>query len=384
MIVQANTPADVRDAVLTARDQNMRLAMYATGHGGPMPDGEDVVVVTTAGLGATVLVDPDRRTAWAGAGARWADVLAAATPFGLAPLSGSHATVGVVGYTLGGGMSWLSRRYGFAADSVTRAEVITADGEHRIVSEDRDPDLFWALRGGGPNFAAVLGLEFRLHPVWDVYAGEATFAADRAEEVLTHYRDHAPTMPDELSANILLTKNAVTIRGVYAGPKEDARRALAPLFRAAGAPRTNTWRTQPYAHAAVPLAGPTHFNHLAALPPEAMEAILEATQDEENAVEVRYWGGAISRTEPTPAGRRAEPFVVIAEASAEAAAKIATHATGGTFLNSLHGPTPTRTAFTPENYTQLRAVKHAYDPTNLFGLAKNILPARPAQNRRPA
>src|SRR6185503_16073061 len=109
----------------------------------PMPEG-DVVVVTTAGLGG-VVVDPGRRIARVGAGTRWADVIAAAAPFGLAPLSGTSPTVGVAGYTLGGGMGWLSRRFGFAADSVVRAEVVTADGEVRTVTADREPDLFWAI-----------------------------------------------------------------------------------------------------------------------------------------------------------------------------------------------------------------------------------------------
>jgi FAD/FMN-containing dehydrogenase len=102
-------------------------------------------------------------------------VVTAAARAGLAPLSGTSPVVGVVGYTLGGGRSWLSRVFGFAADSVVLAEIVTADGEVRTVTADREPDLFWAIRGGGGNFGVVTALEFRLCRVTEVYAGAATF-----------------------------------------------------------------------------------------------------------------------------------------------------------------------------------------------------------------
>jgi hypothetical protein len=118
---------------------------------------------------STVLVDPDRRIAHVGAGARWRDVLAAAAPFGLAPLSGSSPDVGVAGYMLGGGLSRLSRRYGFAADSLLRAELVTADGQLVTASPRHHPDLFWALRGGGGNFGVVTRLTLRVHALPETF-----------------------------------------------------------------------------------------------------------------------------------------------------------------------------------------------------------------------
>lgn len=378
MIVDACNPADVRGAVLTARELSLPLTVYATGHGGPLPENHDSLVVVTTSRMSGVLVDPDRRTARVGPGTRWADVIAAAAPFGLAPLSGTSPTVGVTGYTLGGGLGWLSRRYGFAADSVLRADIVTADGELRTVSADRDPDLFWAIRGGGANFGAVTALEFRLHQVATVHAGVATFPLERAADVLACYRDTAAGMPDELTANIVLSKDSVAIRGMYAGPAEDARGALAPLFRVAGRPISDGWRTMPYTDSGtVGGTAPRQFNLLAELPDPVLSAAVDAVHGAANGVEVRFWGGALASAgaDAGPIGHREVPFSVAVDGPGEAAAPIAAHATGGSFLNWLPDPARTHTAYTATDYARLREIKLAHDPDNLFGLAKNIPPA---------
>ncbi|MFC4856298.1 FAD-binding oxidoreductase [Actinophytocola glycyrrhizae] len=372
MIVNAATPADVRAAVCSARETNLPVAVYATGHGGPMPAGDDSVVITTAGM-TGVLVDPERRVARVGAGVRWGEVIAAAAPFGLAPLSGTSPTVGVVGYTLGGGMGWLSRRFGLAADSVLRAEIVTADGEPRAVSADREPDLFWAIRGGGASFGVVTGLEFRLHPVASVHAGTATFDPARAADVLAAYRD--TDLPDELTANIVLTGDSLAIRGMYAGAAQDARRALAPLWRAAGEPLTDGWRTMSYTGSGtVGGTAPRHFTLQRDLP---VGAVLDAVRLGANTVEVRRWGGAIARpaADAGPAGHRDVPFSVVVDGAGEAAAPVVAHATGGSFLNWLHDPARTHTAYTAADYARLRAVKAEHDPDGVFTPAKGIPPA---------
>jgi FAD/FMN-containing dehydrogenase len=372
MIVEASTPADVRNAVLVAREQSLPVAVYATGHGGPMPEGEDVAVITTAGM-AGVLVDPERRIARVGAGARWAEVIAAAAPFGLAPLAGTSPTVGVVGYTLGGGMGWLSRRFGFAADSVVRADIVTADGEFRTVSADREPDLFWAIRGGGANFGVVTALEFRLHPVASVYAGTATFDPARAADVLAAYRD--TELPDELTANIVLTQDTLAIRGMYAGTADDARRALAPLFRAAGAPVTDGWRAMSYTESGtVGGSAPANFSLQRDLP---VDAVLGALRGGAANVEVRRWGGAIARPAAGagPVGHRDVPFSVVVDGPADVVAPVLAHATGGSFLNWLPDPARTHTAYTTADHARLRAVKAAHDPERVFTPVKAIPPA---------
>ena len=129
----------------------------------------------------------------------------AAAPYGLAPLSGT-ASVGVAGYTLGGGAGWLSRKYGFAADSLLRAELISAEAEPVTASAEENPDLFWALRGGGPNFGAVTSLEFRLFPVGRLYGGLSFYDPGNFETTMAYYREWALAEPDELSTAVMLAQ----------------------------------------------------------------------------------------------------------------------------------------------------------------------------------
>src|SRR4051794_27618186 len=219
LVVEAYGATDVRAAVVAAREYGLPFAVQGTGHGTHVACDGGVLVRT--GAMATVLVDPDRRVAHVGAGARWADVLAAAAPFGLAPLSGSDPSVGVAGYTLGGGLGWLARRHGLAADSLRRAEVVTADGGVVTASAAEHPDLFWALRGGGGGFGVVTALEISLHPVRRVYAGTAWFGIERAGETLARYRDWIASAPDALSTAVLLTEldgeRALALKVMHAG-----------------------------------------------------------------------------------------------------------------------------------------------------------------------
>jgi FAD/FMN-containing dehydrogenase len=388
MVVEAAGAADVRAAVVAAREHDLPLAVQATGHGTHVP-ADGAVLVKTTGM-ATVLVDPDRALARVGPGAVWGDVVAAAAPFGLAPLSGSSPDVGVAGYTLGGGVGWLARRHGFAADSLLRAEVVTADGSIVTASADEHPDLFWALRGGGGGFGVATALELRLHPVARVYAGTALFAIDRAADTLGRYREWIADAPDELSTAVLLTRRpdgerVLAIRAMYVGEADEARRLLAPLFAAAGRPLVDGMRPMRFADAQMGGTGPTHLELLHALPDAVVEALVAA--DAAPTVEVRHWGGAMARpaADAGPVGHRDVPLSVIVDAHVpELAAALAPHATGGSFLNFLRDPARTATAFTAANYDALRAVKAAYDPDELFRVGHAIAPPDATLSRRSA
>jgi len=388
MVIQAGGAADVRAAVLAAREHDLPLAVQATGHGTHLPADGAVLVKTTAM--ATVLVDPDRAVARVGPGAVWGDVAAAAAPFGLAPLAGSSPDVGVAGYTLGGGLGWLARRHGFAADSLLRAEVVTADGAIVTASADEHPDLFWALRGGGGGFGVATALELRLHPVERVYAGTAFFAIDRAAETLARYRDWIAGAPDALSTAVLLTRRpdgerVLAIRAMYAGEANEAQRLLAPLFAAAGAPLADGMRPMRFADARMGGTAPKQLELLRDLPDAAIAALLAA--EAAPTVEVRHWGGAMARPAAGagPVGGRDAALSVIVDApSPEVAAALAPHATGGSFLNFLADPARTETAYAPADWAALRAVKAAYDPDELFRVGHRVPPADAAISRRSA
>jgi len=365
LVVRAASHADVRRAILHARALGLPLAVRATGHGTHVPlDG--TVLVDTSPM-ATVLVDADRRVARVGAGAVWGDVAAAAAPFGLAPLSGSHPDVGVTGYTLGGGLSWLSRRYGLAADSLVRAHLVTAAGSRLVATEEENADLFWALRGGGGGFGVVTSLEFRLHPVGRVYAGTSYFGIERAAATFGRYREWIAGAPDALSTAILLTtrddgRRVLAIRAMYDGDATAAERLLRPLFEAAGPPLEEGMRSVPYAEAAMGGTPPRHVELFDDLPDPAIEAIRAADAP---TVEIRHWGGAIGAPAPGtgPIGARATRLSVIADAHVPG---LATQATGGSFLNFLADTSRTASAFTAADLRRLRAVKRAYDPANLL------------------
>ena len=420
VVVEADGPADVCAAVITAREHDLAFAVQATGHGTVLPADGGVLLKTSRM--AAVEVDLDRRIARVGPGALWADVIAAAAPFGLAPISGMTPAVGVTGYTLGGGTGWLSRTYGFAADSVLRAEVVTADGGLCTASADEHPDLFWALRGGSGNFGAVTRLEFRLYPVARVYAGIAMFPAERARATLARYRDWALDEPDALHTAVMVMRvpaasqvpdalrgrQVLALRVFALCDPDDAQRVLAPLLAAAGPALIDGARTMTYAETGA-LSGPPpaptavrqHIDLFHERPDAVLDALVEATGDGAavplTAIELRHWGGAMARPAPDagPAGHRDVPFSVIASAVHDGthepaaldaavddlAATLRPAATGGSFLNFLTDPARTATAFTAANHRRLAAVKRTWDPDNTFRHNHNVPPASDGTER---
>jgi len=391
IIAEADSALDVSAALTWARERQVPFAVQSTGHGTYVPSDGGMLLKTSALK--RVLVDPDRGIARIGAGARWDSVLAAAAPFGLAPLSGSSPDVGVAGYTLGGGLSWLSRRFGFAADSVLRAEVVTADGRIVTASRDEHPELFWALRGGGGNFGVVTSLEFRLHRVASVWSGSAVFPLERAAAVLARYREWIQDAPDELSTAVVLMPSwpstggpAVAIRAMSSGSPEDAVDALRPLYRAAGLPLWEDFRSAGFAETRMPGVAPLNFDLFEQLPDPVIEHLVDAVRrpgSRVGAVEVRHWGGAMARptADAGPVGHRHVPLSVIVEGPPESAEALAPYATGGTFLNFLRDPSRVESAYTPDNYRWLQTLKGRLDPDNVFSINHNIVPA-PARTHR--
>lgn len=314
-VVLAASPADVVATVRTAAALGLRVAPQSTGHNAaPLGDLTGTVLLRTSRL-RDVHIDPGARTARVGGGAVWADVTPAAAAHGLAGLAGSAADVGVVGYTLGGGLSWLGRTHGLAANSVVAVELVTADGQLRRVDADHDPDLFWALRGGGGSVGVVTSVEFRLYPITEVYAGVLFFPAERAAEVLTAWRDWLPAVPDAVTSvgrlldfpplpdlpPHLAGRSFVVVEVICQLPPAEADALLAPL-RALG-PELDTVRPTPMTELSQlhmdppgPVPGCGDGALLAALPDAALAGLVAAADAVRPAllsIELRHLGGAL-------------------------------------------------------------------------------------------
>jgi FAD/FMN-containing dehydrogenase len=236
-------PEDVVAIVAFARANDLRVAPQGTGHGAAALEALDDTILLKTERMRQVMIDPDTRIARAEAGAIWIDVVEAAAEYGLAALAGSSPDVGVVGYTLGGGLSWLARKHGIGANQVTAIEVVTASGDFVRTDWANEPDLFWALRGGGGSFGVVTAIEFNLFPLDEVYAGILWYPVDRAAEVLKVWRAWTDDLPDEMTSvgrilqfppipeipEPVRGQSFVVVEAIWSGEPDEGERLLEPL-----------------------------------------------------------------------------------------------------------------------------------------------------------
>ncbi|MEV1203457.1 FAD-binding oxidoreductase, partial [Microbispora rosea] len=258
VIVAARVAGDVAAAVRLAAAHGLPVAVQSTGHGA-VQAADGAVLISTRAM-REVVVDPAARTATIEAGCTWGEVIAAAAPYGLAPLCGSATGVGVVGFTLGGGIGPISRTFGFAADHVRELTVVTGDGVARTADAVREPDLFWALRGGKAGFGVVTSITLDLLPLTGVYGGGLFFAAEDAGRVLHAYRGWAGTLPETTTTSVALLRLpplpelppqlsgrfVVHLRVAHVGEGQEAEALLAPM-RAVAEPVLDAVGPLPYA-----------------------------------------------------------------------------------------------------------------------------------------
>ncbi|MFI1012972.1 FAD-binding oxidoreductase [Streptomyces sp. NPDC020965] len=258
LIVAATDAEEVRRAVAHAAAHGLPVGVQATGHGRPGPSQGGVLISTRRMDG--VRIDPVTRTARIEAGVRWGQVVAAAAPYGLAPLSGSAPTVGAVSYTLGGGLGLLARQFGYTADHVRAIEVVTGDGEPRRVTSG---ELYWALLGAGAGLGVVTAIEIGLVPVTRLYGGGILFGDGPADDVARAYLEWAATVPDELTSSLgvmvypdlpmvpahLRGRRVTAVRVAYTGSAAAGERLVAPL-RAIGPALEDSLRELPYTDSA--------------------------------------------------------------------------------------------------------------------------------------
>jgi FAD/FMN-containing dehydrogenase len=413
VVVEAGSAADVTRAVRYARAQGMRIAPQGTGHGAePLEPLDGAMLLRTTRM-RQVRIDPAARIARAEAGAVWADVTVPAGRHGLAALAGSSADVGVTGYTLGGGLGWLARRYGLAANSVTAAELVTPDGYVVRADASHEPDLFWAVRGGG-GMGVVTALEMRLYPVRELYAGDLFFPIARAAEVLHAWRAWTETVPDEVTSmghllrlpplpelpEPLRGRAFIVVEAAYLGDAGSGADLIGPL-RELG-PELDTFATIPPPALArltvdpgqpVPSQGDGML--LADLPVAAIDALVAVAgpyaDTQLASIEVRHLGGAVAR--PAPGGG-AQPSIdagylvfaagitptpdladaVRAQAQAVKRALAPSHA-GYDYYNFQETAAPASTVLPPASYHRLQKIKAAYDPDQAIISAHPALPA---------
>ena len=417
-VVFPESPQDVAAAVLFAREFDQRIAAQGTGHNaGPLGPLEDTILLKTEQMRG-IEIDPVNRTARVEAGVLWLEVVKAAARHGLAALAGSSPDVGVVGYTLGGGISFLARKHGLTANRVRSIELVTADG--RLVRTDRhtEPDLFWALRGGGGSFGIVTAIELELLPVREAYAGILWYPIQRGREILQAWREltNSDRLPDELTTvgrflNLpQIPEIPEQIRGqsfaivevYHLGDPAPADELLAPL-RALG-PINDT--IGPVAMPALshmhmdpeqPVPGAGDGVLVDRLPAEALNAFVEVAgagaQFPLLSVELRHLGGELLRPRPehgalssidaqyamfavgmAPAPELQAPVRGQIQAIKDA---IAPWSARHMYLNFAETPREAATFWTEQAYHRLRRIKAAVDPENVIRANHPIPPTHP-------
>lgn len=397
--------ASVRDVVVTiaaARELSLQVAAQGTGHNAaPLGSLADTILLRTD-LMRDVQIDPDARVARVESGALWADVSQAAAQHGLAALAGSSHDVGVVGYTLGGGLSWLARSHGLAANHVVAIELVTADSTHRRVDSEHDPDLFWALRGGGGDFGVVTAIEFGLFPISEVYAGTLFWPMSEAARVLSVWRDWIDTVPDTVTSvgrilqfpplpdlpDVLRGHSFVVVEAAMQVPSDEGDDLLAPLR--ALLPAMDTFRPTPiqelqelHMDPPEPVPGAGNGILLRTLDTGALEAFIAAATEGSAllSAELRHLGGAVTpgRVEggavsgldadilafgvgitPTP-----EAMAAVLASVDHLIGELSPWATETNYLNFVERSAPARSMF-GSAVERLREVKRQYDPAGLI------------------
>jgi len=415
LIVRCAGAADVIAALGFARSKDLPVAVRGGGHSvAGFSTADDGIVIDLSPMNG-VRVDPDKQRAYVGGGAVWADVDHEAQAHGLATTGGLVSSTGVAGFTLGGGIGWLMRKYGLACDNLVSADVVTADGRLVRASADRNADLLWGLRGGGGNFGVVTQFELALHRVGPmVYAGPIFYPGDAAVPLLRLFREWAPEAPDDLTAIVNLTtapplpvipeewhgRKVAAFLALSAGPVEDGEQHVR-AFREVAEPIADLLGPMPYSviQSLIDPLWPkgirayfkaTNVSRLDDTLIESLAELHAAVPSPGAEIHVHQMGGAIARVPEgaTAFAERSMPYVINAvtgwaDAGGDDAhtawarsvvAAAADASTGRAYVNFLGDPGAARSAYGPETYSRLVALKNEYDPTNVFRLNQNIAP----------
>jgi FAD/FMN-containing dehydrogenase len=406
-IAQCSGTADVLEAVNFARSRGLAITVRGGGHSGAGHCIADDALMIDLSTMKGVHVDPVQRTARAAPGVLLGEFDRETQVYGLATTMGTVRATGISGLVLGGGVGWLSRRFGHSCDNMLSADVVTADGRVLRASATENQDLFWGLRGGSGNFGIVTSMEFRLYPVGNVIGGLLGHPRQKARDVFRFQLDTMRAAPDELTAHVALLTTpeghpATGLACCYSGPSENADRIIGPL-RQFGPPVMDMVGEMPYCQLQSmldPMFSPGMRNYwtggyIERMTDEAIDALVEATgtiPSPYSAVLLEYHGGAAGRIAPDANAfphRSAECLLVIMSIWADPAADeentgwarrlwkaMEPYSSGAAYSNLLgiDDLGRSRGAF-GSNYDRLAALKKKYDPDNFFCHNQNIAPA---------
>ncbi len=404
LIAQCSGAADVVHAVTFARERELLVAVRGGGHSFPgysMCNGGLVIDLSSM---RSVRVDPAAKTARVAGGAWIGDLDWEAQQYGLATTMGAISNTGVAGLTLGGGYGWLSRKFGLACDNVLSVDLVTADAKILRVSADDNPDLFWAIRGGGGNFGVVTSFEFRVHPAGpQVLAGDLTYAPDQTRAALEYYGQYAAQTNRDNHVEISWGPGEgddanLVISVCYCGDLREGEKILQPL-RTFVKPVKDTLRAMNYVDVQRQFDGPplsTHNSYLkggfvAGMTPELVNALINDFHvDGVVGLEIGHNGGAIADVDPTATAiaHRKELFQLIVlggwpDATDNEKNRARIHAewdklrrfTNGFYVNLNDADQKAVDDNYGPNRARLASIKKQYDPLNLFRLNANVRPA---------
>ncbi|KAA2267092.1 FAD-binding oxidoreductase [Solihabitans fulvus] len=388
-VVEAADTHDVAALVRYAGGAGLTVATQPSGHGAS-GDVAGVILLRTGRLDE-LAVRPEQRVARVGAGVRWGRAQAEAGRHGLTGLAGSSPEVSVVGYTLGGGLSWFGRKHGFAAGGVRAFEVVDADGTQATITEETDHELFWALRGGGGDFAVVTALEYDLHPAPQLFGGRMVWPAERAPQLLETFREITARAPDELTVWLSLLRPAdrppvVTVDATYLGDESDGRSLLRGFERVDGLLVDGRRRLRVAELGEItsdptdPGASVFRAELLTDLDDTAAKTLLAAPIDPLVGMQLRHLGGRLARPSETPAGHLAEPYLLsmvgipttppvelaVRARQREIVAALGPYVSGRKPFTQLAPEEPAALAFPEDTLDGLRAIKQRRDPRGVL------------------
>jgi hypothetical protein len=407
MIARCKLPDDIARCVEFGRRHDLLLAVRAGGHSfAGWSTCEDGLVIDVSPMKG-IAVDPVNQTAQAGSGVLAHELVEATRPHGLAPVLGECPTVGISGLTLGGGLGWLSGKYGAACDNLLSAELMTANSEAIVANAAENPDLFWAIRGGGGNFGIVTSLTYRLHPVSEVFAGVLGYRPSDARNMLNFYRDFMADAPDEFQADAELVRGpelGLNLQVCFSGDLDAGEKVIRAL-RTRASPVHDTVQPRAYSDSFIDFGEGPRFSqikacYLESLSEDAIDLMLDrlaqAPDDGASIGFGHYMHGAVCRV-PSDATafelRRAgaahvrilamwgDPSVTasIVEWSEETLEACRSYSAGRIYANypNTEGPAAARSAY-GANYSRLLEIKNKYDQSNVFRLNQNIAPSASA------